>query len=567
MWHALGGPRGGTISALCELPDGACLAAVNGEHAARGKVIVARQERGGRFEPCGALPQYIDVYGFAARADEIVAGTATGVYRSQDRGATWQPEKPGPTQGYVVALAIDGAGRVFAGSHGQGVWRREPGGWSALAQAPKGVRSLAAESGALYAQAEGAAWRSRGHDAWTRLTPPGDSMSAFFGGAIAVRGNDVAVVIKGEAWLSRDGGVTWRSVEGSRGLAHAAFSGDTLYLGGTYGLHRCDLGGGALARVFANEVTALLVRRDGGVLAGTRSGQIIENGHAVLCEGSIRLVHILGASVDAAGVLTAESAAGSFASRDAGDTWQAIPIDFDTVPAPSPKLGSQETTAFAIAPNGDHWRATHGERLSLYRGSPDSDIMESANVHENLVERSRDGGKTWETMHDALRVSAIACDTDGNVWFAGSGLQVWRGDRFEEVLARATGAFIFDGDGRTIVTAGAETLIADKGSKEFRAITRRYSERGAWGAVEGNASTFIAFARDREGRVWGATRGPDGGVFRLAPDGKKWESHNAGLMVVPGVGSQSVSPTSIAVLNDGRPIVGTEAHGLWRWDP
>ena len=66
------------------------------------------------------------VISLAANADgDIFAGTfeGGGVYRSTDDGENWTLVDNGLTNTYVTALAINGAGHIFAATFGGGVFR------------------------------------------------------------------------------------------------------------------------------------------------------------------------------------------------------------------------------------------------------------------------------------------------------------------------------------------------------------------------------------------------------------------------------------------------------------
>jgi len=54
---------------------------------------------------------------------KLVVGTRAGrIYRSEDRGETWEPFGSSPPGPPVEAMVADDA-RIFAGFQGRGVWR------------------------------------------------------------------------------------------------------------------------------------------------------------------------------------------------------------------------------------------------------------------------------------------------------------------------------------------------------------------------------------------------------------------------------------------------------------
>lgn len=123
-----------------------------------------------------------------------LAGTREGIYRSTDRGNTWQSSNQGLSQPHIRWLAHhpDEPGLVFAGSEPAGIYRSEDGGQSW--QARPEVAEL------------------RGQHGWfLPYSPEAGCVRSF-----AFQGKRIyAAVEVGGVLLSEDFGQSWRMAEGS----------------------------------------------------------------------------------------------------------------------------------------------------------------------------------------------------------------------------------------------------------------------------------------------------------------------------------------------------------------
>jgi photosystem II stability/assembly factor-like uncharacterized protein len=165
------------------------------------------------------------------------------VFKSTDNGNTWAPT-PGQPGGasFTYALAVDSAGRVFAGTLVDGLWRSTDGGvsWQRVLSEQSTIFHVLAVPGAVYAPAGDAnLYRSTdGGTTWQRLTSfssvdDGDGVGDQ-GMAIAVDPNDPAHLLFSwsDTWHwadaspgiveSLDGGATWAPL--NTGLGHLKVS-------------------------------------------------------------------------------------------------------------------------------------------------------------------------------------------------------------------------------------------------------------------------------------------------------------------------------------------------------
>ena len=178
------------------------------------------------------------------------------VHVSRDAGKTWRPTSGQPkARSYTYALAVDGKGRVFAGSVHEGLWRSTDKGksWKRTLRHRTSVWRVVAAGELLYASAGDAnLYRSEdGGKRWKRLTtgltaPHGDEVGNQ-GMAIAVDPADARHILfsrldtyhsaDGSLGLmeSRDGGKSWTSANQGLGMlnvSNLAFGrGGTVYAG------------------------------------------------------------------------------------------------------------------------------------------------------------------------------------------------------------------------------------------------------------------------------------------------------------------------------------------------
>lgn len=98
-------------------------------------VAICERDADGWYEVERALPE-VHAVSLAAEGELILAGTREGVYRSGDRGSSWQPANSGLTHRHIRWLAVhpQEAERIFAGSEPAGIFTSRDGGltWQAI---------------------------------------------------------------------------------------------------------------------------------------------------------------------------------------------------------------------------------------------------------------------------------------------------------------------------------------------------------------------------------------------------------------------------------------------------
>lgn len=187
---------------------------------------------------------------------------------------------------------------------------------------------------------------------------------------------------------SQDGGVTWRSVA-LRGeadfhaLTWSPYDGGRLYgwsVAGQSGLHRIAMTSGKAEPLRAHGLTDVIALAaspapDGPLLAGTRQGLVVSHDHGLTWRPVTGLP--TGAPVSAVGfhrdearvayAFVAGAAGVLWQSRNGGATWERTALRRDA---------QDPVVALAVGPGPQVVAATTG-----------ADVL-----------RSRDGGRTWETL-------------------------------------------------------------------------------------------------------------------------------------------------------------------------
>jgi len=176
------------------------------------------------------------------QSGHIFAGTdGSGVYRSEDNGASWTfaPFSPGK----VYSLAINSSGHIFAGTDLDGVYRSENDG-----------------------------------DHWTQVFAPAYYNEEVRALAINQSGHVLAGAVGG-VFRSEDNGDNWIRVQRSPGDVHALVISSSRYIfAGTrgYGVYGSEDNGDSWFEVNAalthHDVYALAINSSGYIFAGTAGG-------------------------------------------------------------------------------------------------------------------------------------------------------------------------------------------------------------------------------------------------------------------------------------------------------
>jgi photosystem II stability/assembly factor-like uncharacterized protein len=235
----------------------------------------------------------------------VYAGTLEGVFRSADRGATWQTTTP---IGYSQHVRVwPGTDILLAG-----------GGFGGLAISQDGGQN------------------------WTFFTGPnypyvGAIVLDLFRPGTAYASVPITVEQEKGIWRTTDFGVTWESYSDvPYGLPASALAVDstdgTMYLVAADQFHKSLDAGASWIQIFApiESPTAIATGPDGAVYAG-RAGEICRSTDAwttstcaAFPSTPVRIVEIPGQALPSAVNLLVASQDGLFTSSDGGGTWTAV---------------------------------------------------------------------------------------------------------------------------------------------------------------------------------------------------------------------------------------------------
>jgi photosystem II stability/assembly factor-like uncharacterized protein len=340
-------------------------------------------------------------------AGGALAGTADGVWRSPDGGASWNPANAGMAGERVEALATDGPAGVWAGTSDGDVWRSTDAGltWTPDGAGLPGAGILAIEilpgrvlaatrGGGLFATTDGGVtWTVAGAN-------PGEIRDLHRAGAdlwIAATGHGV--------FLSSDDGASAATASSAEmhtpGLSDLAGAAGPLYLG--------SIGAG----VFRST--------DGGATWSPSSTGL----------GNL---HVAAVAAAAPGRAWAAAWPGLFATTDAGISWalaafaarrthEIITLPGDILIASVENTQQQPTlqrSTDAGATWTEVWSSPFVFRLETSAVTSDGTVLVGGmSVFGGLLLRSTDGGTTWsEVQLGSTGIEALAAGPDGLAWAA-----------------------------------------------------------------------------------------------------------------------------------------------------
>jgi uncharacterized protein (TIGR03437 family) len=489
-------------------------------------VVFSSSDGGQNWQERGRLPVQSSPSTLAAQGNTLLAGTATGLYRSTDQGQNWQLVTGGlPRNGIAPVSAIAAAGddwylgvRVLRaptpGNEAQQVYRSTSGGlnWS-----PAGTL-IAADLGG------------------TTLYP---TVSAFnFDGAQLLIGTELGV-------FALEGG-QWRAVAGNRGLP-------TLPLVT------------AFARLGAN---LLVGSANAGIHQLAADGQRWNASNGGLAAASVNALAVSGENI------FASTAAGLSRSADNGQSWTALSNLMNGAgrPLTVTHLATRGTNLYAATTfdgiyistdQGATWRPLND---GLQRLFGITDLVAAENglyaLDEDRVYRLDDGANRWTPLNRvaftaggaAVFVSTLAV-SGSRIYVMGLGGLLLRsingGADFQEVAHPAGTAGLF-----TIGVRGNRVFLGNDRSASVTPATSNvyFANDDGQATLNFSGSFSTLFVRKfvfSESAAYAVT--PTGVSFS-ANDGLNWTPVNAGL------GNRAV--TTLAVKGDTL-LAGANGFGVY----
>lgn len=522
-------------------------------------------------------------------------GQGGGLYRSTDGGDTWYPAARGLTDLDIQQIAFSPTftldRTVFVITASRGLFRSTDGGdsWTSLAgnysddpRSPQisylGLSPDFASDGLLLAGRDNLLRSTDGGDTWTDTGLPAGLI------AFSPQFSRDGLILNDGRWRSVDGGRSWQPA--AAGLAPArhalqlffspAYAADrTVYILLDQGyqvpplLQRSTDAGQSWEALLAGlpdgfYPAAAAALPGGELYLAAPSGQSVAARPEALAWGPAPVdinqldPHDLAAGPD--GVLfMINSAAGLFRSTDGGRSWQetGFPI----------RAGEDRRGRLAVAGNGVVFAAAGraiarsddlGQQWSYLPGLPagfevaslavspafaaDGLLLAGGAYNSNRIQRSADGGRTWQTVFDAANLEQAA-DISLVVFsptFAGDGLvYAWlqevgllrstdRGLTWQVVGSgqdrRFAQSMLVSPDGGRLYLGllYGGLLVSDDAGQTWQPLDETIPGERAWSS---------ALALQEPAGLW---LGTDVGVFYSPDGGQTWQPASDGLPLAPG---------------------------------
>ncbi len=337
---------------------------------------------------------YIRAIAFNASGHAFIGTDYRGALRSTDNGGSWieiNAGLPGPPERGVPSLAIDGSGRLFAGTH-RGVFRSTNDGnnWTASnsGMGEKYVSSLAVDSvGTLFAGTLTGVFRSTNSgDSWQ---PVNDGITDY--AATVLAKNSTGHVFAGSSsgrgfFRSTNDGNSWLEMSDGVRLAMSSLVIDAsqhLFAGSqSGGVFRSTDNGGSWVSVGLTfySISSLAINANGSMFAGVHDPWF--------------------------------NLGGVFRSTNNGGTWERVDPGMSSVHS---LLATESEHILAGSGDGVYRSTNNGETWLLLSASPASARTFAVNALGHIfagtfyagVFRSLDGGEHWTATSFGLPSSGV----------------------------------------------------------------------------------------------------------------------------------------------------------------
>ncbi len=527
-------------------------------------------------------------------ADNLFAGTDSGVYSSTDDGATWIADTTGVHGIGIKTIVVSRNGELFAGAYSGGIFHSMDRGhsWTSI---DSGLLHITVPVMALVINGNGTIFAGTFGDGIFRSTDGGAFWQQIYTGGTIFNGNEIdalAVNAKGEIFAgsqnglieSSDTGNTWtpagfqsQSVAYDTAIESIVFDpAGNIYVGSDVGVFRSENDGASwtpadsglpyysLSQIAIDSTGQLFASYDenGGVFHSSDRGD-----HWSADYSGLPVLEISSFCINDSGSLFADIyGVGIFQSNDEGSSW--MPLGGPTTSAAI--TAGARSLMFAGVVSGSHFGIDRSSDNgnSWYR--VDSEInnqvdfivvsatggMEFAGTEKGLI-RSTDTGQSWLPpsnigLSDSNVLSAVVGE-DGNIFIGTSGGVFQSQNQGKSWSSASNGltdlaihAIVFDNLGTLYIGTGGHGV--------FRSTDSGISWQPANNGIEtmGVSSLTTPFP----GELFAAI---GNSVYFSANDGASWNITGSGLST-----DGNAAVISLAVTKNGRVFAPEETGGVFR---
>ena len=377
-----------------------------------------------------------------------------GVFRSTNNGANYTQISSGlpTTKYYVLSLAINRNGDIFAGIYPGGVFRLTNNGnsWTQTGLTNSSASSLAINSsGDIFAGTsdEGVFRSTNNGTNWAQINN-GLTANDITSLAINSSGDVFASVYHGGVFRLMDNGDNWTQI--NNGLtfpyvsALAINNSDQIFAGtrGSGVFRSTDKGDNWTQTGLTNgDLSCLAINSSGNIFAGTQGSGVlrsINNGTNWDQTGLInRSVYSLAINNSSGYIFAGTDNEGVFRSTDNGNNWtkkiSGLPNTWIHSLAINSSgdifAGTRDGGVFRSGNNGDNWTPTGLTNIWVHSLAINSSGDIFAGTRYDGVFRSRDNGNTWAQINSGLTANfaqALAINRSGYIFAGTLGSSVFR---------------------------------------------------------------------------------------------------------------------------------------------
>ncbi len=478
QWLPLGGPEGGTVTALAYHPATGAMLAGTGVQTSyivtpNAGSVYRSLDRGATWQDVSqditaAAPTTCRVRGLSVSplaGAEILAGLdGGGVFRSVDAGLHWSALNAGLTRPFIRAVAHDSTGARYAATDTAGVFTMSAAGatWAAINTGLTSLRTNCLAFGpgyVLVGTADLGVFKRVGAGSWAGASVglPAASINKL----IRTGAGALYAATGAGLYVSSDDAANWTPAPGGGvvagiGIRSVFESGNTLVAGGDTVVYR-SVAGNAWETITAGFTgfgpAALGADPLGRIYCGTldRGVLVSDDGAQTWAESNtgIRAHSIHRMVVTPAGMIVAGTRTGGIVrSTDGGATWEPPPaglehrLIFALNRSPWGDLYAGNYTIANNIPDGHAWRSTdegatwspldNGMVSSMVSGFAFSgvtgEVWNSSAWNPGGVTLSSNGGSAWNRFGPPQNIPAYCLlrTPSGDLYFGSEGQQVWK---------------------------------------------------------------------------------------------------------------------------------------------